>query len=287
MFDSLENPSNNIDDQAPNVSKEVVCFDYLKNHKILTHPEKAEFLMLFGALLESKIKSKIKKEINQKVISYRNEIPTLITRCRPHKQFLKKVGNHPYENYDLLVDLQNSTRNLAEFIVDCFTYNSSSSIYRVLSDFALLENYRCCELMNFSERPFDLQNCIIREFFDQRNDVVHDVISKEIDNVDYVQNNLENVYSDILSMISRALQIRGITIDNLESPEKNDIVKFQSNWVNKILNDLENFDSTNYLPSGQWGYAQLFNHPHNKKARKDLKLKIKEIKKKLEASKNV
>ena len=285
MFDSFENLSNNIDVQSPNVSKEVICFDYLKNHKILTHPEKAEFLMLFGALLESKIKSRIKREINQKVISYRDEIPTLITRCRPHKEFLKKVGNHPYENYDLRLDLQNSTRNLAEFIVDCFTYNSSGSIYRVLSDFALLENYGCCEII--SARPFDLQNCIIREFFDQRNDVVHDIISKEIDDVDYVQNNLENVYSDILSMISRAFQIRGITIDNLESPEKDDIVKFQLNWVNKILNDLKNIDSIHYLPSGKWGYANLFNHPNNKKARKDLKLKIKEIKKKLEASKNV
>ena len=52
--DDFETPNNEIDNEsAETVYIQNICLDHLKSHKIKSHPEKAEFLMLFGGLLES------------------------------------------------------------------------------------------------------------------------------------------------------------------------------------------------------------------------------------------
>jgi hypothetical protein len=276
--DDFETPNNEIDHKnSDTVYIQNICLDHLKFHKIKSHPEKAEFLMLFGGLLESKIKFKIKKEISLGIPDYWDELPTLMTRCKPHPTF-DKWGNNVFENKDTRVYLQNSTPDLAQFIVERFTYNNPFNILRMISDFALVEDYK---EFNQITRPFDLQNSRIEKFIDQRNNIVHDVVNTKIDDADYAQNNLDDIYEDILDMISRALKIRAITNDNLKSPEKDRVITFQSDWLKKILHDLDHYSENNPLPKDTQ-YYRLFQTKSI--ARKELKncVNAKRIQKKIE-----
>lgn len=273
-MNGFEDVVNDIEtESSTNIYVQNVCMRHLKFHKTISHPEKAEFLMLFGALLEYKIKYKIKKEIDTKILNYWDELPTLITRGKPHGGYSWHAD--PFKNKKFRKYLRNSTPSLAEFIIKCFTYNSSDSIFRMLSDFALVEDF---DKFNKTKRNFDLQNCTIKDFFDQRNFIVHELIDTEINNVDDVKNNLDDIYLDILEMISRALKVRGITIDNLQSSEKDDIITFQLNWLKKILYDLNNYDSNESLPKE---YFSLFSNKNNEFARNELKSTVKKIMKKV------
>ena len=272
------NPINDIDNEhADTVYIQNVCLDHLKFHKIKSHPEKAEFLMLFGGLLESKIKYKIKKEISSGIPDYWDEFSTLITRCKPFGKFDHWYYDNPFEYENIKQDLQNSTPNLAQFIVERFTYNNPDTIFRIISDFALVEDYK---EFNQITKPFDLQNSRIEKYIEQRNDAVHDVVNAKICDTDYVQNYLDKIYEDILDMISRALKIREITNKNLKSSEKDHIIKCQSDWLKKILNDLDSYSENKPLPR-ETKYYHLFNK--QKSAREELKncVKVKMIQKKI------
>jgi hypothetical protein len=276
----FENPNNEIDNEnAETVYVQNICLDHLKSHKIKSHPEKAEFLMLFGGLLESKIKFKIKKEISLGIPDYWDEFPTLITRSKPFKKFDDWFYDNPFEYEETRKYLQNSTPSLAQFIVERFTYNNPFTIFLMISDFALVEDYK---EFNQIKRQFDLQNPRIEKFIDQRNDAVHDIVNVKIcdADVDYVQSYLEKIYEDILDMISRALKIRAITNDNLKSSEKDYVIKFQSEWFKKILYDLDHCYEDYKLPK-KTKYYHLFNEKEI--ARKELKecVKAKMIQKKM------
>ena len=75
------------------IDKQTKFFNHLKNHKIKSPPDKAEFIILFGSLLESKIRNKIIKEINSHPITYLNELPTLIVRSTPYDGIDKNSYN--------------------------------------------------------------------------------------------------------------------------------------------------------------------------------------------------
>ena len=268
VTDSFENIINDIEDQSTNVGKEQVLLHHLKYHKIHYLPEKAEFLVLWASLLESKIKSRIIEEINKDVTGYFFEFPTLITRSKPHSKFKK---NPFYEN-----SIKISTPSLGEFISKCFTYNSSDSIFKMLSDFALVERY---ETLGDTIRKNDLKNEEIRSFFDRRNNIIHELVDAEEINIPYfIRDDLDAVYEDILSMISRALKVRKITATYIESPEKNDTIKFQLDWLTRISSDL----TRTSLPHN---YSEWFSE--NSFAMDELKSKVEKIKKKLEEIQNI
>jgi len=294
--EDFEGTNNDIDNESTDyVYIHNVFLKYLKSHGIKSPPEKAEFLMLFGGLLESKIKFKIKKEISLGIPDYWDELPTLMTRCKPFPKFDDWFYDNPFEYEEIRKYLQNSTPDLAQFIVERFTYNNSFSILRMISDFALVEDYK---EFNQITRQFDLQNPRIKKFIDQRNNIVHDVVNTKIDDADYAKNNLDDIYEDILDMISRALKIRAITNDNLKSSEKDHVLEFQSCWLKKILHDLDHYEHNSrqnryehnllrkerekYLKSAK--YYHLFYDDTGESARKELKncVNVKRIQKKIE-----
>jgi hypothetical protein len=267
----FEDTINDIEKESATILlKQEVYVEFLKKHKIRSDPEKAEFCILFGSLLESKIKSKIKREINNDCITYFREFPTLIIRSNPHLYLLddpfkidddaepKNNNNKEYEflNFESLsVELLNLLEtmrfesreiNLGEFISKCWTYNSKNGIHNMLSDFALVEHYR--DLKN--DAGLDLGDCKVREFIQQRNPTAHDVVESKIENTDFVQDNLRCIFNDIIFMISKALQVRRISIDDIRSAKINHI-ELQSKWLKKISCDLKN----NKRPKHWWKYS--------------------------------
>ena len=283
----FEDTINDIDfESSDEKGRQEIYVEYLKSHEIRHQPQRVEFLFLFSSLLESKIRFQIKKEFNTKIIKYFDELPTLILRCKPHRRI--KLTYSPFTNKNLKRHLQKNPTDLGKFIVESYTYNSADSIFSALSDFALVEHYG---EFNQKKKTFDLQNEQIKDFFDQRNPTVHDLVDSKIDDITHIQNNLEDIFLDIISMVSRALIIRGITIDNLQTSEKDHIIISQSQWLKTILEDLEKVENEPFqkMPKRSWFYSEYFNvnDSRAKVARDQLKSGIEIIQKKLEASKNV
>jgi len=234
---SFEDP-HNPEIQSGIVKKQMQYVRHLRNHGIETPPEKAEFLMLFCALLESKIKSKIITEINNPsfVLTYLDELSTLITRSDPFEPFYKDMKNIFSENNDtekdLFVELNKkfSEKSLGEVVSLCNTYNSPNRIFTMLSDFAL---FKFWNQDNPNPGEFDLHNDKIFDFINSRNLSVHDLVNSEIDNVKLIKNNLDEILTGIVGMIKIALEVRRKSIDNIQSANRENVKK-QLSWLKQI-----------------------------------------------------
>ncbi|MDC0036424.1 hypothetical protein OAI97_03010 [Nitrosopumilus sp.] len=285
---SFEDTINDIENESKDVIlKQQVYFDHLANHKISSDPEKAEFLMLFGSLLESKIKNKIKMELNRDCLTYFLEFPTLITRSSPHKKFkdddpfLKNDSeqNDPYAVVLESISAKISGSSLGEFISNCFTYNSPSSIFKMLSDFALVEYY-----YNLNhEEQFDLQNRGVKKFLVQRNNSSHNLLDTKISDTYFIKENLDKILEHIVLMISTALQVRRTSIDHIQSSKNSEDIEKQLDWLKRILFD----HKKNHMDGeAQWKYSEWFSTDPAHNSRVALEKTVECLKKKLEEEAN-
>jgi hypothetical protein len=291
----FENSINEIEHEDKNlVANQQVYLNHLVHHSIKSDPTRVEFLMLFGALLESKIKRKIKAELNSNCITYYLEFPTLITRSKPHNiyaddnPFLDNSTEQPaYERILESINNKISESSLGEFVVNCFTYNSHNSIFKMLNDFALVENY--FEIHKWS--GFDLKNRCIRNFLKRRNDLTHNLLDREstkkekeeeMQEFEFIKKNLIKILEQIVLMVPAALKVRRASIDDIASSKDSKEVNAQLHWLEKIVRDYEN----NYeVKDGEYRiYSKWFSTNHGKFA---LKHYAKRLKKKLEEGSNV
>ena len=291
----FENPINEIEHEDKNLlANQQVYLDHLVHHSIKSDPTRVEFLMLFGALLESKIKSKIKAELNSNCINYYLEFPTLIARSKPHSiyaddnPFLENSTEEPtYERMLESINNKISEPSLGEFVVNCFTYHSHNSIFNTLNDFALVENY--FEIHKWSE--FDLKNRCIRNFLKRRNDLTHNLLDREstkkekeeeMQEFEFIKKNLIKILEQIVLMVPAALKVRRASIDDVASSKDSKEVNAQLHWLEKIVRDYEN----NYeVKDGEYRiYSKWFSTDQGKFA---LKHYAKRLKKKLEEGSNV
>ena len=266
-FEDHYNPEN----ESDIIHKQTKFFIHLKNHNIKSSPNKAEFIILFGSLLESKIRNKIIKEINSHPISYLDELPTLIVRSKPYDR-IEKNSYNPSEQLSSLISHNERVEeeaiesqwshliesikklppiSLGEFVSKCYSYNSPGPIFKMLSDFALFENW---EKNNPKKRNFDLHDEQLTMYLLQRNNVVHELLNAEINNTEYIKQNLENILKSIVSMVETALEVRRISIDTFKSAEKTN-VDFQLSWLKKIKGDCNKNKMKNW---NKHGYSKLF-----------------------------
>jgi hypothetical protein len=261
------------------VKKQDDYVEYLKNKPLCSPPEQAEFCIMFVGLLESKIKSKIKREINKKCTTYFNEFTSLIVRSNPHSFLLEdplttnsKDQLYPIEILNLvkIEGMEKFDINLGEFISLCWTYNSRNTIENMLSDLALVERFRYLEL----DGKLDLGNDLISEFIKQRNSTTHDVVQSEIRNAGFIQDKLREILDDMVLMITNALEVRRTTIDNFKS-SKAEHVDLQMKWLSTILEDIE----SNSREKHRWNYSQWFKPASaNSKPSQKQKQNIKKLK---------
>ena len=259
----FESPINDIEkESAKLVLEQNVYLEHLAFHRINTDPTRAEFLILFTALLESKIKSKIKTEINRKCIPYFLEFPTLIAHSMPHKKFMNE---NPFLKYDgkltdphaaILESISSkiSESSLGEFVSTCFTYNSRASIFKMLNDFALVEDY-----FEITKRSlFNLKNGDIGRFLNKRNNLIHNLLDrklsdKEIEDefkeFEFIKINLKEILEQIVLMVPAALEVRRTSIDGIKSNENKEEIDAQLDWLKIILNDSKD----NYTRKSEWG----------------------------------
>lgn len=204
-------------------ARHFLYLQHLKDHKLDTIPEKFEFLITVNSLFESKIKFKIQHEINNPLIDYRMELPTLIIRS--NGSFTKGITDRLPEDLGL-------------FVANCFSYNSLKPILLLLSDFALVNDY---VTLTTNRREYDLQNDIISEFYNARNEAVHALSNVEkISDINYIiiKKNIEQICEDVTSMITSALFYRRCTIDNFPHPIKDDIINEQLEWLEESIEDI-------------------------------------------------
>jgi hypothetical protein len=232
MADSLMDTDNtDYQKKHDEIAKHLLYLQHLKDHDLETVPEKFEFLVLANSLFESKIKFKIKHEINNPLIDYSGEIFTLIIRSKPRNPSLTDANLTVPED-------------LGSFVAGCFSYNSLAPISYLLSDFALVNNY--FELTKES-KPYDLENNIVSKFYDARNEPIHTLnnVEKISDkNYKYIKKNIEQICNDISDMVSNALNCRRCTIDDYPHSKKEDIKKEQLEWLDECVGDI--FDEKKY-----------------------------------------
>jgi len=249
----FESPINDIEkESAKLVLEQNVYLEHLAFHRINTDPTRAEFLILFGSLLESKIKNKIKTELNSKYIPYFLEFPTLITRSNPHilfkgeNPFLKDDGGQTSNHVTILESISSKTSesSLGEFVSNCFTYNSPNSIFKMLSDFALVEKYS----NTHKWLGFDLVNRRVNNFIKQRNDLIHNLLDRELSDKEieseleefkFIKINLKKILEQIVLMVPAALKVRRTSIDGIKSSKDDEEIKAQLDWLKIILDDYE------------------------------------------------
>jgi hypothetical protein len=279
---SFEDP-HNPEIESGIVKKQREYERHLRKHGIDAPPVKAEFLMLFCALLESKIKSKIITEINNPsfVLTYLDELPTLITRSNPFPQFYEEMENilseNNYAEKDFFVELEKkfSEKSLGEVVSLCNTYNSPKRIFTMLSDFAL---FRFWQEGNPNPGKFDLHNKKIFDFIYSRNLSVHDLLNAKIDDVEFIQNNLDKILTGIVGMIKTALEVRRKSIDNVHSANREN-VRNQLSWLNQISNETHPEEKLKFFYSS-WFKKQ-------KKAKTSLREETNRLIEKLEGDPNV
>ena len=280
---SFEDP-HNPEIESGIVKKQTEYQRHLIKHGIDTPPVKAEFLMLFCALLESKIKSKIITEINNPsfVLTYLDELPTLITRSRPFPTFYEEMENIFPENNetekDFFVVLEEkfSEKSLGEVVSLCNTYNSPNRIFTMLSDFAL---FRFWKEDNPNPGEFDLHNDKIFDFIKSRNLSVHDLLNAKIADVELIKNNLDEILTGIVGMIKTALEVRRESIDNIQSANRENVEK-QLSWLKQISNETHPNRKL-----GQHYYSLWFKE--QKKAKTSLREETNRLIEKLEGDPNV
>lgn len=247
--DDFENPDNEVENKDANlVAKQQVYLDHLLRHSIKSEPTRAEFLMLFGALLESKIKSKIKAELNGNCLIYFLEFPTLIARSHPHRKFksnnpfTKSPSTDPNE-VEILASIKSkiSKSSLGEFVLNCNTYNSPGSIFTILSDFSLVEDYYSIH----NPSGFDLCKKRIQKFLKKRNELIHNLLEmdlseeeakNEIEEFRFIKKNLNEILNQIVLMVPSSLKVRRTSIDGIKS-SKDVEVNAQLLWLKKIIDD--------------------------------------------------
>ena len=230
MVDSMMDVDNtdyqkNHDESA----RHLLYLQHLENHKLDTVPKKFEFLVLANSLFESKIKFRIRHEINNPLIDYAYEISTLIIRSKPQSHALKRVQ-----------DKGIGAEDLGSFVANCFSYNSVTPVSYLLSDFALVNDY--FELSK-KPKPYDLENGVVSEFYDARNEAIHTLsnVEKVSDkNYKYIQKNIEQICNDISDMVSSALNCRRCTIDDFPYPMKDNIKTEQLEWLEECVDDITN-----------------------------------------------
>ena len=295
--DDFENPDNEVENKDANlVAKQQVYLDHLLRHSIKSEPTRAEFLMLFGALLESKIKSKIKAELNGNCLTYFLEFPTLIARSHPHKifendnPFTKNTRAQPnYEQILESIKSKISKSSLGEFVLNCNTYNSPGSIFNVLSDFSLVENYYSIH----NQSGFDLCENPIRNFLKKRNELIHNLIKmdlseeeakNEIEEFRFIKKNLNKILNQIVLMVPSALKVRRTSIDGIKSSKDVEEVNAQLLWLEKIIDNSKNKYKNNNSYGGKIYSVYVHQSEHGRFA---LKNSAERLKKKLEEGSNV
>lgn len=236
--------------------KQEQYLEHLKNKPLCSPPEQAEFCIMFGGLLESKIKFKIKQEIDKKCTTYFDEFASLIVRSNPHQYLLEDPLTTDSESQSYVIEplnLKKSGENhhvtIGEFISLCWTYNSRTKIENMLSDLALVENFFDLKIYD----NLDLGHDRISKFIKQRNPTTHDIVQSEINDACFVQDNLRAIFDDIVMMISKSLELRRNTIDDFKS-SKAEHVDLQSKWLSTILEDIE----TNSMVKHRWNYSKWF-----------------------------
>ena len=249
----FENSINDIEkESAKLVLEQQVYLDHLVGHGINSDPKRAEFLILFVALLESKIKNKIKTDLNSNCIHYFLEFPTLIARSNPHKlfenedPFLKDDSELDDPHGAILESISSkiSESSLGEFISNCFTYNSHRSIFKMLNDFALVENYYGIHKWS----GFDLVNRRVGNFIKLRNNLIHNILDRklsdkeieaEFEEFKFIKKYLKEILEQIVLMVPAALKVRRTSIDGIKSYEDKAEINAQLDWLKIILDDYE------------------------------------------------